>query len=99
MFLDLWNRSGKKEVEDYKFLLDTLDYDAIKREIEKKLKKSSMQFREVYKLEQTCIEMLEKEVFGTKCTEAALKNYIKSHFLLRKLELYRDKYTLLAKYR
>jgi len=50
-----------------------------------------MQFRQVYKLEQSCFEMLKKEVFGpSNCSEQCIKNYIKSHFLLRKLEFYRD---------
>ena len=30
IFLELWNKSGKSEVDDYKFLLDTLDYETIK---------------------------------------------------------------------
>lgn len=95
VFLELWNKSGKTEVDDFNFLLDTLDYDTIKAEIEKKLKKSSMLFREVYKLEQSCIEMLQKDVFGTKCSEKSLKNYMTSHFLIRKLEFFRDKNTVL----
>jgi hypothetical protein len=44
-----------------------------------------MTFREVYKLEQYCFEMLKKEVFGVNCTEDHIKNYIKSHFFIRKL--------------
>lgn len=85
VFLELWNKSGKSTVDDFKFLLDTLDYETIKHEIEKKLKKASMTFREVYKLEQYCFEMLKKEVFGVNCTEDHIKNYIKSHFFIRKL--------------
>ncbi len=49
-----------------------------------------MTFREVYKLEQYCFEMLKNEAFGNQCTENAIKNYIKSHFFLRKLEYFRD---------
>ncbi len=30
IYLRLWNNSQKTEVEDYKILLDTLDYDTIK---------------------------------------------------------------------
>lgn len=30
IFLQLWNKSNKKTVEDFKFLLDTYDYETIK---------------------------------------------------------------------
>jgi hypothetical protein len=30
VFLELWNKSGKSTVDDFKFLLDTLDYETIK---------------------------------------------------------------------
>ena len=33
VYLQLWNKSNKKEISDYKFLLDTMDYDTIKEEI------------------------------------------------------------------
>lgn len=33
IYLRLWNNSGKSELEDYKLLLDTLDYDTIRQEI------------------------------------------------------------------
>lgn len=45
IYLRLWNNSNKNQVEDYNLLLDTLHYDTIKAEIEKKLKKNSMSFR------------------------------------------------------
>jgi hypothetical protein len=48
--LELWNRTNKTEVEEFKFLLDTLSYETIRIEIEKKMKKSSMLWREVYKI-------------------------------------------------
>ena len=47
IYLRLWQNSTKSTVEDFKLLLDTLDYDTIKAEIQKKLKKTSMNFREV----------------------------------------------------
>lgn len=34
--------------------------------------------------------MLKKEVYGVNCRESSIKNYIKSHFFLRKLEFFRD---------
>jgi hypothetical protein len=33
IYLRLWNNSSKTTVEDFKILLDTLDYDTIKAEI------------------------------------------------------------------
>lgn len=64
VYLELWNKSNKKQISDYKFLLDTMDYDTIKDEIEKKLKKASMPFNEVYKIEQACFEMLRADLFS-----------------------------------
>lgn len=31
VYLELWNKSNKNEVQDYKFLLSTMDYDTIKK--------------------------------------------------------------------
>lgn len=42
IYLDLWNRTKKNTVKDFCFLLDTLDYEVISKEIEKKLKKEAM---------------------------------------------------------
>lgn len=64
IYLRLWNNSQKTEVEDYKILLDTLDYDTIKLEIEKKLKKASMSLRQMILLEQGCLAMLHESVYG-----------------------------------
>jgi hypothetical protein len=47
IYLRLWNNSEKNSVEDFKILLDTFDYEIIKLEIEKKLKKNSMNFRQI----------------------------------------------------
>lgn len=70
VYLKLWKRSSKSSLEDYKFLLDTMDYSTIKEEIEKKLRKASMSFNEVYKLEQGCFEMLREAVFSPDmCTQ------------------------------
>ena len=60
IYLRLWNNSEKTSVEDFKILLDTLDYETIKIEIEKKLKHHSMNYREVLLIEQGCFAMLEK---------------------------------------
>jgi hypothetical protein len=89
IYLRLWNNSQKTEVEDYKILLDTLDYDTIKAEIEKKLKKASMNLRQMILLEQGCLAMLHENVFGLSATKEDIKNYLISHLLIRKLELYR----------
>jgi hypothetical protein len=51
IYLRLWNRSSKSDVADYQFLLDTMDYNTIRSEIEGKLKKNSMVLREVIKIE------------------------------------------------
>jgi hypothetical protein len=49
-------------------LLDTLDYDTIRSEIEKKLKKTSMSYRQVLLIEQGCLAMLAKTVFSEGCS-------------------------------
>jgi hypothetical protein len=33
IYLDLWNRTKKRTVQDFCFLLDTLDYETISKEI------------------------------------------------------------------
>lgn len=30
VYLELWNKSNKKDIQDFKFLLDTMDYVTIK---------------------------------------------------------------------
>lgn len=47
IYLRLWNNSDKSSIEDFTILLDTLDYATIKQEIENKLKKTSMSYRQV----------------------------------------------------
>jgi len=47
VYLKMWNKSEKSTVEDFKLLLDTLSYPTIREEIDKKLKKTSMSFRQV----------------------------------------------------
>lgn len=91
IYLQLWNKSAKKDITDYKFLLDTMDYDTVKAEIEKKLKKASMSFNEVFKIEQACFEMLRADLFSnSNCGEKAIRDYLISHFLLRKLTYFRN---------
>ena len=89
IYLRLWNNSEKTSIEDFNILLDTYDYPTIKNEIEKKLRKHSMNYREVYLLEQGCLSMLEKMVFGPKVNLERVREYLMSRFFLQKLELYR----------
>jgi len=50
-----------------------------------------MSFNEVYKLEQGCFDMLKADLFSNeRFTEKSIKNYLISHFLLRKLAFFRD---------
>jgi hypothetical protein len=51
IYLRLWNNSSKCDIVDYQFLLDTMDYNTIRAEIENKLKKKSMVLREIIKIE------------------------------------------------
>lgn len=46
--------------------MDTNDYETVKTEIDKKLKKKSMSYREVFLIEQGCLSMLCINVFGDK---------------------------------
>lgn len=49
-----------------------------------------MQFVEVHKIEQGCLGMIGETLFGSKkITFDDIKNYIVSHFLIRKLELFK----------
>jgi hypothetical protein len=58
LYLELWNRSSKNSIEDYQFILATRNYKKIHMEIEKKLKKESMSFRELLKIEESCMIIL-----------------------------------------
>jgi hypothetical protein len=53
-------------VEEFKLLLDTLDYNTIREEILLKLKKKSMLFLEVHKIESGCLGMIGQNLFGAK---------------------------------
>jgi hypothetical protein len=89
-YLRVWRQSRKEQVEEFKLLLDTLDYATIREEIQLKLRKKAMLFNEVHKVEAGCLGMLAQSLFGPRHTQDDLKNYLVSHFLLRKLELLRD---------
>ena len=69
IFLELWNKTSRSKPEDYRLLLATKDYKTIKKEIERKLKKNSMSFKEVYNIEIQCFEMLRENLFSPHCTE------------------------------
>jgi hypothetical protein len=50
-----------------------------------------MNFNEVYKLEQSCFEMLKDDLFShANFTSEVVKNYVVSHFLLRKMVFFRE---------
>lgn len=49
-----------------------------------------MNYRQVLLIEQGCLAMLSKVVFGEKCNKEELKNYMVSHLLVRKLQFYRQ---------
>ena len=86
VFLSLWNKSRKNSLPAFRFLLDTMDYPTVRAEVEKKLKRLSMEFKEVYKIEAGCCELLAGFVFSEgNCQPDHLQQYISSHFLLKKL--------------
>lgn len=64
IYLELWNKSEKTTDEDYWLLLSTKNYETIQNEISRKLKKASMSFKEVKKIEDDCFEMLENTLFS-----------------------------------
>ena len=45
IYLQLWSRSHQTRKEDFKILVATKDYNTIKEEIIRKLKKASMNFK------------------------------------------------------
>lgn len=49
-----------------------------------------MVFREVQLIEQGCMVMLQQNVFSTSNTKEDIKNYLISHTLIRKLQLYKS---------
>lgn len=50
IYLEIWRRSTRSTVKDFQYILATRDYKTIKGEIEAKLKKQSMNFKEVLKI-------------------------------------------------
>ena len=55
IYIELWNRSDRNSDADFELLINTRDYDAIQTEIVKKLKKSSISFVKVHKIESDCL--------------------------------------------
>lgn len=50
-----------------------------------------MTFNQVYKLERSCFDILRTDLFSSSaCTEQSVRNYLISHFLLRKLVFFRS---------
>lgn len=58
-------RSERKSEQDYRLLISTKDYRIIEQEVFKKLKKASMSFKEVKRIEDECFDMLEEMIFST----------------------------------
>jgi hypothetical protein len=79
----------KNTIEDYQYLLATKDYKTIKVEIEKKLKKESMVLRELIRIEESCHEINREWLNSLNCNEEHLRDFVSSHFLLKKLKIYK----------
>ncbi len=50
IYLQVWKRSNQTSVSDYQFWLSTQNYKKIKEEIENKMRKNSMKFKEVLRI-------------------------------------------------
>jgi hypothetical protein len=64
IYLEIWRRSTRSTVKDFQYILATRDYKTIKGEIEAKLKKQSMSFKEVFKVEESCLNILKPKING-----------------------------------
>ena len=84
IFLELWNRSLKREI-DFGLLISTHDYESIRQEVVKLLRKNSLSFSEIYKLERSSLCMLKEDVYSQSCTQQIFLGYIQSSFLTKKL--------------
>ena len=62
IYLEIWKRSNKESINDYQFLLSTRSYKLIKGEIESKMRKTSMRFKELIKIEESCLEILHSKI-------------------------------------
>ena len=49
-----------------------------------------MSFKEVLKIEESCLSILRPKIDSEQCNEELLKDYFTCSLLLRKLTLYRD---------
>jgi hypothetical protein len=83
IFLELWGQSSKRTKNDLDILLETEDYKTIMAQIKVALRKSSMSFREIERIERYCFNMLEARIVKEP-TESNIRRYLKSHFMLRK---------------
>ena len=49
-----------------------------------------MVYTELTKIESSCFFLLKKKVFSPECTETDIKNFIVSHFKLKKYYFFKD---------
>ena len=54
------------------------------------MKKNSLTFSELYKLERSCLQMLKEDVLTSNCTTSIFNGFVSSAFFKKKLEYYRD---------
>lgn len=86
IFLELWQQSKKNRKEDFDILLETEDYRTIISQVKSALRKECISFKQIERIEKACLKLLEKQMSKSP-TESLIRNYIKSHFLLRKYEV------------
>lgn len=89
IYLQFWQKSSQSTLQDYQLLLATDHYPTIKQQIENKMRKQSMSFKEVYKVEEACLNLLQPRVLSEQCTEELLRDYLTCFLLMRKLKLYK----------
>lgn len=53
------------------------------------MRKQSMSFKEVYKIEESCLTILRGKIEGDECSEEILKDYLTCSLFLRKLKLFK----------
>ena len=76
-------QSPRKRKEDFDILLQSEDYKIITEGVKSVLKKESISFKELERIEKVCFEMLEKQV-NQRPTETTIVQFLKCFFSLRK---------------
>lgn len=83
IFNELWMQSTRRTKADFDILIQSEDYKVITDGVRNVLKKESISFKELVRIEKECFKILEKQIKRNP-TETNIVHYLKCSFTLRK---------------